>query len=386
MLDGKVLVAPNVGVDDTIDSDAIGDTTTSEINGITVVGGQDTPDNDAGVEYINTPPNPQDDDGKICYFDPITIDVLANDTDLDGDTLTITQVDGQAITDGGPAVNVGGVLVSLVGGMLVFDGSVEYDYLLTGEEALHPTISYTVTDGTVTATAGVDVIFCGATDTLDKVKSILPATVQMQVIDENSPADTSSEAWTVKITDATALGLLDGIFDEAYCLSAFADIKAGAAGTNIMDAPLIDVNVHLATKDALVDAGVDSLSAAALDNLDLVNWILNQDFTSLNNDGSGIDADDTNNYTDGEVQGAIWALTDGLDSPPFVADGAGTATNAAEILAEAQANGEGFEANAANGDLVGVFLDPADVQVGAAIGHEQPFIIAYDLYEDCDCG
>ncbi|MEL6266566.1 MAG: SdrD B-like domain-containing protein, partial [Pseudomonadota bacterium] len=46
---GKVLVAPNVG-DDASDSDAIGDATTSKIEGITVVSGENTPDNDAGVE------------------------------------------------------------------------------------------------------------------------------------------------------------------------------------------------------------------------------------------------------------------------------------------------------------------------------------------------
>ena len=49
VLAGKDLVNPNVGPDAT-DSDAIGDTTQSTISGITVVAGQDTPDNDAGAE------------------------------------------------------------------------------------------------------------------------------------------------------------------------------------------------------------------------------------------------------------------------------------------------------------------------------------------------
>ncbi|MBO9398594.1 cadherin-like domain-containing protein [Shimia sp. R9_2] len=49
VLVGKELVNPNVGADDTSDSDAIGDTTMSVIENITVVSGEDTGDNDAGV-------------------------------------------------------------------------------------------------------------------------------------------------------------------------------------------------------------------------------------------------------------------------------------------------------------------------------------------------
>ena len=51
VLDGKELVEANVGPDAT-DSDATGDTDLSTIEGITVVAGEDTPDNDVGVEDI----------------------------------------------------------------------------------------------------------------------------------------------------------------------------------------------------------------------------------------------------------------------------------------------------------------------------------------------
>lgn len=49
----KTLVEANVG-DDASDSDAIGDATMSVIEGIVVVEGQDTPDNDAGVEELGS--------------------------------------------------------------------------------------------------------------------------------------------------------------------------------------------------------------------------------------------------------------------------------------------------------------------------------------------
>ena len=53
VLDGKQLVDSNVGPDAT-DSDAVGDVEESVIEGITVVAGEDTPDNDAGAENIPT--------------------------------------------------------------------------------------------------------------------------------------------------------------------------------------------------------------------------------------------------------------------------------------------------------------------------------------------
>ncbi len=77
----------------------------------------------------------------------VTIDVLANDSDLDGDTLTITQVDGQAITDGGAAVAVTNGSVALVAGELVFSPAANYN----GPASF----SYTVSDGNLTATANV---------------------------------------------------------------------------------------------------------------------------------------------------------------------------------------------------------------------------------------
>ena len=56
-----------------------------------------------------------DDMGKTCYDTVVTIDVLDNDTDVGNTNLTITQVNGVAIAEGGVPVDVDGVLVSLGG-------------------------------------------------------------------------------------------------------------------------------------------------------------------------------------------------------------------------------------------------------------------------------
>ncbi len=123
---GKTLIAKDVGNNDAIDSDAtdIGGGM-STITGISVVAGQDTPDNDAGVEVTNTDPTPSDDAGKTCADEAVKIDVLANDVDPDtGDNsgLTITQVGGTDIAEG-QTITVSGVSVMLMNGQLNIDGS-----------------------------------------------------------------------------------------------------------------------------------------------------------------------------------------------------------------------------------------------------------------------
>lgn len=68
----------------------------------------------------------------------VTINVRGNDTDVNGDTLTVTQVNGTAIT-GQNSVNVTGGVVTLVNGNLVFTPNANYNGT--------PSFTYTVSDG-----------------------------------------------------------------------------------------------------------------------------------------------------------------------------------------------------------------------------------------------
>jgi len=83
-----------------------------------------------------------------------------------------------------------------------------------------------------------------------------------------------------------------------------------------------------------------------LENLDLINWIVNQDFEETDN-GDGT----SQSYRGAEVQGAIWALTNGEQlkgygetEGVYVDAALGTVDNAQQIVDLALVNGEGFEA------------------------------------------
>ena len=89
-------------------------------------------------------------------------DLLANDTDLEDDPLTITSVDGTSAN--GASVSING------------DGDVVYDptgsatiQALSAGETLEDTFTYTVSDGELTDTATVTVTVSGANDAPDVV-------------------------------------------------------------------------------------------------------------------------------------------------------------------------------------------------------------------------
>ncbi|XDA98360.1 Ig-like domain-containing protein [Sulfitobacter sp. LCG007] len=75
------------------------------------------------------------------------IDVIANDSDADGDPLTLTRVGGQAISLGNPVTLMSGAIVSLLpNGALSYDPNGAFESLGTDETA-SDIFSYTVSDG-----------------------------------------------------------------------------------------------------------------------------------------------------------------------------------------------------------------------------------------------
>jgi len=125
------------------------------------------------------------------------------------------------------------------------------------------------------------------------------------------------------------------------------------------------------------------------ENLDLVNWILNQELVGTASICGG-------DYTYGDVQRAIWGLLD--DGQADGGLGPWEQCRADEIEAAAWLNGEGFEPTC--GDLVGVILLPVDecgveseyqyiiipvpAECDATYGDETAWAKDYDSDDDCD--
>jgi hypothetical protein len=249
----------------------------------------------------------------------------------------------------------------LMGGSLVFNGEAAFEDLNVGEEA-SVTYTYTVSDGQGgTGTANVEVGYCGVAETIEDICDSLPSSINYQIVDEYENGNDG--AFTVKI-DGSGDARLDGLIIEAgYCVSAF---DPAVGGSTFVDAPLYSADLYCTDDDAAMatilagQTGINGQSAA--DNMDLVNWILNQEFSE-------------NGYTDAEVQGAIWSLTDSID---FVRPEYGDLADVQEIVALAEANGEGFEAGP--GGIVGLLVDPNP----ATATNSQPFILAVD-FDSLDC-
>lgn len=148
--------------------------------------------------------------------------------------------------------------------------------------------------------------------------------------------------------DVTVSGgtTLDGMYD-AYCV----DTDRGRLVEGL-------VNVYSSYEPLPPSVPIEKP-----ENLDLVNWIINQDFAGK---PSGCDGA----YTYGDVQWAIWQLVE--DNPPadHVSLGDWSLCRAQEILAAAFANGEGFVPGC--GDVMGIILDPVEWRQPVIIWVEVP--------------
>ena len=101
----------------------------------------------------NDPPVATDDSTVTPADTPVSVDVLGNDSDPDGDPLTISEVNGSPITEGGPAIPVPNGTVALVGGELVFTpspgytGPADFDYVVEDPSGATASATVTITVG-----------------------------------------------------------------------------------------------------------------------------------------------------------------------------------------------------------------------------------------------
>ncbi|WP_300062779.1 SdrD B-like domain-containing protein [uncultured Roseobacter sp.] len=392
----KELTTQNVDGDisDDIDSDAedIGGGQ-SIIENIVVVAGQNTPDNDAGVVQPNGDPDATDDAGIGCADETIIVNLSDNYSDPDGDPVSITMLgseniadgdtiflDGTATTGTGDAFDFFGLEVTRDGDEFIFDAEAAFADLDIGESAT-ANISFKVEDDQGGSdTANIELTVKGDANSVESLNESLPDTlISYQIADGVAgSAPFGDFGYDILITEADGDARFEGVtFEQAYCLD-FLD--PAATGRTFDTAPTNTADMFLASDPATSSVfeasqvGINGETAA--ENLDLITWILNQDFE---NDGTG-SVDGT--FTGWEVQFAIWELTNSVDSDLTfnAAPELGQTEDVDFIVQQALANGEDFEAGV--GDIVGVILDPNP----ATSNNAQPFIlgIAFEEY-DCIC-
>ncbi|MCV6594025.1 MAG: hypothetical protein OIF48_13795, partial [Silicimonas sp.] len=375
--DGKSFIAANQG-SDADDSDVV-DLANGKTAPVTVVAGQTTENVDAGVATDNQAPVATDDAGEGCAEDDIVVDLSDNYSDADSASVSISSIGGVAIADG-QTVTIDGVNITLSGDSFIFDGEMELSDLDIGESETRSYDYHVVDSDGATATASIDVKFCGDANTASSLLDTFDFFGEYQVRAGNQPDPLNPDpsAIDIKLSGIGVDARLDGQVFDAYCLSFF---DPAGSSADFDTAPFQTANVFSAesaqVNNVFEPGQVGSFNnQSAADNLDLIKWIVAQDY-----EGQG--------FTGWEVQFAIWELTDinktNDDGSPFdpraLLDAFptyGESDNLDFILAEAAANGEGFDFDL-NGH-VGLIVDPDPV----TDTNSQPFIIAFDP-EDYDC-
>ncbi|WP_155396235.1 cadherin-like domain-containing protein, partial [Vibrio campbellii] len=186
------------------------------------------------VNPVNDAPVANDDSAVTDEDTPVTIDVLPNDTDVDGDTLTIVNA----------SVPVDQGTVEIVDGKLVFTPADNFN----GEA----TISYTVSDGALEDSAEVSV-------TVNPINDAPVANDDSAVTDEDTPVtidvlpnDTDVDGDTLTIVNASvpvdqgAVEIVDGklVFTPAENFNGEATISYTVSDGELEDEAQVSVTVN----------------------------------------------------------------------------------------------------------------------------------------------
>ncbi|WP_323065796.1 retention module-containing protein, partial [Aeromonas jandaei] len=158
---------------------------------------------------VNAAPLAGDDQFTVAEDGTVTINVLGNDTDVDGDRLTITSINGQTIAEGG-TVAISNGSVTLSKGQLIFTPAPDFNGNIAFE--------YTITDGLNSATGGVT----GTVTPVNDAAVITGTDTGSVIEDETNP--TLTETGTLSVTD------VDGA-DEAKFVAGNGAPSVGALGS-----------------------------------------------------------------------------------------------------------------------------------------------------------
>ncbi|WP_295539006.1 Ig-like domain-containing protein [uncultured Pseudacidovorax sp.] len=199
---------------------------------------------------------------------PVKIDVLANDTDVDGDKLSIIAVDGKDIS-AGPVAVTGGVVSLNADGTLLYTPNKDYNG--------NPTFTYTATDGRTPVTATVSVEVTPVNDAPlavnDKVNTAEDTPISIPVLRNDTDVDgdtlsiigfTQPQHGTVTLgADGNPLYTpgLDYNGDDSFTYT-ISDGKGGTSTATVSisvggvnDAPVAVADVNTTSQDLVLKVG-----------------------------------------------------------------------------------------------------------------------------------
>jgi protocatechuate 3,4-dioxygenase beta subunit len=365
------------GVNDADDSDA--DTATGMTQTVTLESGEFDGTLDAGLLKL------ENDAAMLCSDTEVAIDVLGND-DGGSDIFSVIAINGESFGPDDAVTLASGAVVRLNGdGTLTYDltGADDFDDLLLGASDTDSFV-YTVSDGNGgEAEASVDVKVCGALNLIETIDNNAPLMADYLItpVTGGFPPMTVRTEVTLDLGDSQAnldyFGVTPGYgqngqFLYGYCIDRERSLENGPGKALLYSSIADDL-------PALGNDGIELVDKS--ENLDLVNWVLNQDY-----EGQGFTFDD--------IQSAIWELVDDLGGTDVDLNAAGTqlSSGAQTIVDDAFAfesammalpEDDVFVPNAADGDLLGIIIAPQqDLDGDNEFG--QVYIVGVGL-SPCDC-
>ncbi|WP_283193222.1 Ig-like domain-containing protein [Rhizobium sp. AN80A] len=201
-------------------------------------GGTDTATVTITINPVNDAPVVVNDSFTVAEDGQVVIAVLANDSDPDGDALSITQINGQPISVGGSVTLASGTVTLNSDGTLTFAAAPDF--------AGNASFTYTVSDGALSVQGTVNGTVTGVNDA---PVNGLPATF-------NGTEDTALPLAGLSISDVDA-----GSGPMTVTLSVDAGTLTAAAGGNVvvtgngsgsiaLTGTLTDINAYLAGASA----------------------------------------------------------------------------------------------------------------------------------------
>ena len=333
------------------------------------------------VDAVNDAPVATDDSGNTLEDQAVTINVLNDDTDLDGDTLSVS-----AVSDGSNGT------VSING-----DGTVEYtpNAGFSGNDSF----TYTVSDGELTdegtVTVSVGAVNKSPVATVDSVVGNEDSAITGNVLENDTDAD--GDTLTAALASDPSNGTVTVNADGSFEYTPNANFNGSDSFTyTVSDGELSDTGTVNVTVDAVNDAPVatDDSGNTLEDQAVTIN-VLNDDTdldgdtlsvsevsdgsngtVSINGDGTveytpnaGFSGNDSFTYTvsDGELtdEGTVTVSVGAVNNSPIAVADAATGDEDTEITGNVLANdtdadGDALTAAVATGPATGTVTVNAD--------------------------